>query len=249
MNTVELLETILLRLPCRQKLAAKRVCKLWHATFDGSRKLRVASCLAPAGHSTKHLIEITTKPIKPEITQAPNDSFNEWTGYHVYRQGASCAGDAYATSKAYAESGDVGINSMLASDFSSKEVPRSDLTCSIVTLRQYLKTRTPVWANMYLTQPPVPELAVLVYITLDGNDLDRQERDPLHAAWAEQASEKDWQTGGTERHVYGSKGFKITNDAGVTVADLMDALVDAEDVCTTARENTDIDLDTITVGI
>ncbi len=47
-NTAELLEQILLDVPCHQLFALKRVCRRWNVIFSGPTPLRVAMFLSPA---------------------------------------------------------------------------------------------------------------------------------------------------------------------------------------------------------
>ncbi|PPJ53873.1 hypothetical protein CBER1_03264 [Cercospora berteroae] len=54
LDTIELLETILLDLPIGDALRAEQVCKLWHATIAGSIKLQRALFLRPTLASFSH---------------------------------------------------------------------------------------------------------------------------------------------------------------------------------------------------
>ncbi|KAK3695940.1 hypothetical protein LTR37_018235 [Vermiconidia calcicola] len=48
LNTLELLETIMLQLPCQDLLvSAQRVCKMWQATVSNSISLQRALCFIP----------------------------------------------------------------------------------------------------------------------------------------------------------------------------------------------------------
>ncbi|PIA95682.1 hypothetical protein CB0940_10715 [Cercospora beticola] len=61
LQTPELLEMILLSIPCRDLLLSQRVDRTWHSTIQGSVKLKRALFLAPTGpvvtdHGTKRLL-------------------------------------------------------------------------------------------------------------------------------------------------------------------------------------------------
>ncbi|KAK3054704.1 hypothetical protein LTR09_004433 [Extremus antarcticus] len=56
-NTVELLEQIILQLPCRSALGARQVSKVWRDTFDGCYIFREALCMAAIPRPTPHLLD------------------------------------------------------------------------------------------------------------------------------------------------------------------------------------------------
>ncbi|KAK5168935.1 uncharacterized protein LTR77_006244 [Saxophila tyrrhenica] len=56
LNTVEILEQIILEMPCRRVLTAQRVSKLWNDTIAGSLRLQVALCSTPL---PPHLVRLS----------------------------------------------------------------------------------------------------------------------------------------------------------------------------------------------
>ncbi len=86
-STFELLEAILLQLPCSlHTLAIKRVCRYWRDTFDESYQLQVAFCLTSIDSSNSQPADLTPNLSLLSVADVVEPRRGTWEAAVVLKQ-------------------------------------------------------------------------------------------------------------------------------------------------------------------
>ncbi len=234
MSTVELLESIILYLPCRQTLVVRRVSRLWRDTFAGSHTLQVALCLMPVDFSIAHSFDVTSELGAARIEEVV-DGYVENMICSGGKSGPGplafppCAMAAHAHIKNEYEHGKTTSNPILSDVFCTYlENKAAWMTCSIQRFRQMVKPECPIWARMSLIQPPAHEIFVYISRQTTTREYSEDDRDEAEDdAW--QKGFTTWQQNGMEPHTLDVfRCIKLESHKYLTIADLMQPLIEAD---------------------
>lgn len=191
MNTVELLELIILQLPCRQILAAQRVCKLWRDTIEGSHSSQLALCLTSIEPKTFCEPGLPDEFSKTEVGYLKGEERTKiLLGGGNFRDASvqsPCAGAMVLRMKRNFGDSMMTINPIICDLFPSRD-GNGDLSCTVDLLRSRLKTPPSTWARTYITQPPMPEIVLCMIIEVCKANSSEQE--PVHFAF--NAMQHNW---------------------------------------------------------
>lgn len=181
LGTVELLQEVLLNLPCDQVPAVKRVVKIWDDTTAGSVRLQVA--IGQRAVSTEAI---------PEATEAAEERrlYDREAAVVVWtlsiptdvKPGTLTANTAYDILTTCAQkTKEATLHPSLYPFFHKLSCPDPSYN-STVTLkkaRNYAKRTPASWRKAFLTQPPLPQ--VIVSFELESKDLDTGFAYPDHS--------------------------------------------------------------------
>lgn len=145
LSTLELLENVMLQLPCQDLLvSAQRVCKMWQATVSNSITLQRALCFIPAKETNCEPKEIQL-PLRP-------------AGISAADYLASCLEGPQ-------------LNPFLDKVF-IEDVPQDrHLHATHRPIYVQADSESASWKRLYITQPPVSRLSLWT-ITLHESSLD-----------------------------------------------------------------------------
>lgn len=230
LETAELLEMVLLRLPCKDLLLAQRVCKTWQNAINASPEIQQALCFRPLedqrvvlDHATSQILPL--RPLTHAAYQADKTGI-PFVELDDLRPTSTTAHDFFKTAK---DDAVIVLNPLL-----SRLLPRkrrgSPSPSTFIFAPSSHKAATlssaQSWRRMSLTQPPIQELDISVGVKSesapkpkDGQPRTCLEPDPLCGLIFSKVPSDcppGWSVHGTV--------VRIQQDRSVTLADLLDGM-------------------------
>jgi hypothetical protein len=204
LETAELLELVLVHVPCRHILPLKRVCKNWKATVERSIPIQESLCLR------------SVIPVPPSATPRPPIEILKTKDLRVPLKGSSYARDVtvspailQAIMRERTDAGSVTLNPMLRAIFPGNCPNYKSDYSSIET---HIQSRQRKWEQMYISQPPISSLEALIVVV--GGILDEG------SAYTPEYEAHGWRMLSSETFV-AAKISKLTRASGITIADIL----------------------------
>ncbi|KAK5168120.1 uncharacterized protein LTR77_006688 [Saxophila tyrrhenica] len=229
-NTAELLESILLQLPCKQVVSVRRVCKQWRYAVKGSHKILLALCLT--------LIETLDYPLLPRRSKESVTKIvafiEEDIPEEVYYAGPFDAANlqhltCLATYNGFQKWWEDDDTAVIANPILCEILPggsSSSKYCTLSHLRHVMKIRPSHWKRMFLTQPPIARALLEIRTRAvrrnrgvgDGADLAERMGWSAHVQYSDDRFDL-------------SRALDVSNPAGVKISDVLRALSEVHEVC------------------
>ncbi len=235
LNTVELLEKILLELPCRQVFGSKKVARLWTDTIAGSLRLQIALCLKPLALHPAYRSrgEAPDQTAAPASTRRRIDAIDgsedtlvwslQFFNAHCHESGS--ADEFCGKVCTLALSRTAVVNPLLTDSFGFADHRRSTWEiCENLPSVSEIARSLP--KDMFLTQPPVSEVLVLMEVSCVCSTTTRYQaksgvKRRLDDACV-RAARRNWYAQHEEGKVWLRRQIALQNAKGVTAQDLFD---------------------------
>jgi hypothetical protein len=157
LNITELVESILLQLPCLDLLRAQSVCRSWHAIVNGGRRIQTALFLKPSGPvlDKGKLLLSSSNPdavirVRPFLIKIINPLCPREARAEKILDGMNTCPEGASTSNVFAVAG------ALFSSYTDAEGGKAYQTC-VDRLNSF---PTGMFRRMFVTQPPTSQVVL-----------------------------------------------------------------------------------------